>query len=69
MELKYPCRSVTFAETAAFPSGGSVCSINPERDRLFHSLFHTRCMRGGSWAAGALVGPSPVKLSYAGVPT
>ena len=52
MELKYPCRSVTFAETAAFPSGGPVCYL-----------------RGGSWAPGALVGPFPVKLSYAAVPT
>ena len=69
MEFKYPCRSVTFAETAAFPSGGAVCSTKSARGRLFYSIYHTRFLRGVSWAAGALVGPFPVKLSYAAVPT
>ena len=69
MDPTHRCRRLFSVIIGGSPSGTLLCSISLVSCRLFYSLYHTRYLRGGSWAARALVGPSPVKLSYAAVPT
>ena len=69
MEFTHSCRRLFSVIKSGSPSGALVCSTKSVSGRLFHLLYHTRYLWGGSWAAGTLVGPFPWKLSYAAVPT